>query len=285
MDKKFFVLCDLEVRTSDIVQIDKFLRNIPFSIKETIKGSGRSMLIYKNLFLQTTMKQENYFNYNIQVNQPKDSKITDDLILKIINYMVHSCDDKKTIDYVIDGLEKNNIYMTLTPIKIVDLKNIKIMYTDGSVNNKTKICGFGLCELFHIDDQLDDQSCDVGIDDLTGEKFAYKTYSGTKTNGTNNIGELLGIKKAVEIAENDVDNEIYIILSDSQYGVKCFREWIYDWEKNNYLNSSRKPIKNKELIKSIQNLRTKPILFGWTKSHSNIFFNKLCDQLAKNAVK
>ena len=50
--------------------------------------------------------------------------------------------------------------------------------------------------------------------------------------------------------------KLFIILSDSTYGIKCFREWIYSWQKNRYRTFNNKPIKNKELIEEIQNYRS-----------------------------
>lgn len=69
-------------------------------------------------------------------------------------------------------------------------------------------------------------------------------------NQTNNVGELLAIKRALEIVRNEP--KFVEIYTDSDYSIKCLTEWGDKWEKNGWCKTSggkKEPVKNLELIK------------------------------------
>jgi ribonuclease HI len=69
---------------------------------------------------------------------------------------------------------------------------------------------------------------------------------------TNQRAELTAILRALEVAPKD---RKIVILSDSNYAIKCSNEWFIKWRANNWLNAARKPVENKDLIqKIIENL-------------------------------
>jgi ribonuclease HI len=82
------------------------------------------------------------------------------------------------------------------------------------------------------------------------------------SNRTNNQCELqamdyafkLIIKYSKELSEI---GKIIKIVSDSEYSIKACSVWLNQWKKNNWLTSSNEPVKNKELIESIDTSMTK----------------------------
>jgi ribonuclease HI len=175
------------------------------------------------------------------------------------------------------GEKINADKISIDVIAVVDSSNFGIVYTDGSFKKTTSEASYAVYKLLNEDEG--------GVkDDFTGKKFSYKEFSEKIQNGTNNIGELTGLKVAVE---NFDDKNYQIIISDSEYGIKCFREWYYTWKDNNFRNYAKKQIMNKDLIVEIHDkmISTKKIiLFKWIKGHNDNVFNEMCDELAKKAL-
>lgn len=101
-----------------------------------------------------------------------------------------------------------------------------------------------------------------------------KTYEGSESFSgvTNNQMELKAVihslKHAHKLLQADGLVEVH---SDSQYVVKGITEWRYGWESNNWVNSKKKPVVNKELWKeliAITNLFSK-ISWNWIKGHQD----------------
>jgi ribonuclease HI len=77
----------------------------------------------------------------------------------------------------------------------------------------------------------------------------------TEGDKTNNIAELKAIQAALEIIINNYQyiNKLHriVIVSDSKYSIKCITEWYIKWNKNNWLNSKKEPVANREIIEDI----------------------------------
>ena len=57
-------------------------------------------------------------------------------------------------------------------------------------------------------------------------------------------------------------------------------------DKNNWVNSSKEPVKNKELWQELYSLTKKhKVNFIKVKGHSDNVYNNRCDELARNAIK
>jgi len=172
-------------------------------------------------------------------------------------------------------LERQKL-MSLDVISIIDSINVDIIYSDGSSSKNNAAAGYGVCKLL-------EESTNGTYDSFTGKFWTYTTYSGRIENGTNNIGELSGVKAAII---NSGEKPIQIIISDNIYSIKSFREYVYTWKNNGWLAYNKKPIKNKELIQEIYSELSKKssekiILFKWTKGHAGDSFNEICDKIAK----
>ena len=77
------------------------------------------------------------------------------------------------------------------------------------------------------------------------------------------------------------------VYSDSAYVVNAFQKgWIENWKKKNWINSSKEPVKNRELWEELYELVTKyQVKFIKVKGHSDNQYNNKCDEMARNAIK
>ena len=70
-----------------------------------------------------------------------------------------------------------------------------------------------------------------------------KEVFGNKENTTNNVMELTAVIEGLKLLKFPCEVDLY---SDSAYVVNAFdKGWIYGWLKNNWVNSSKEPVKNK----------------------------------------
>ncbi len=109
------------------------------------------------------------------------------------------------------------------------------------------------------------------------------SFSGSESNTTNNRMELMApimalkkIKKKSEIT----------IFTDSKYVKDGITVWIKKWKLNNWKNTSKKPVKNKDLWIELDNscLRHK-VIWKWVKAHAGNKYNNLADELAVSQTK
>ena len=96
--------------------------------------------------------------------------------------------------------------------------------------------------------------------------------------------ELTAVIEGLKLLKFPCEVDLY---SDSAYVVNGFEKgWIYGWIKNNWVNSSKEPVKNKELWLELYNLtKTHKVNFIKVKGHSDNVYNNRCDELARNAIK
>ncbi len=138
-----------------------------------------------------------------------------------------------------------------------------IIYTDGACSGNPGPGGWGSILMY---------------------KDNKKEISGGLENTTNNVMELTAVIEALKLLKFPCEVELY---SDSAYVVNAFNQnWIYGWLKNGWKNSSKEPVKNKELWEELYNLsKIHKIQFIKVKGHANNEYNNRCDELARNAIK
>ena len=108
-------------------------------------------------------------------------------------------------------------------------------------------------------------------------------FSGSEKNTTNNQMELLATIKAIQKFKKKSEISIF---TDSTYVKDGITSWINRWEKNGWKTTSKKPVKNKELWKKLQNLSSKhSVKWIWVKGHAQDKYNNLVDELAQEAIK
>ena len=137
-----------------------------------------------------------------------------------------------------------------------------VLYTDGACSGNPGPGGWGAVLIFN------------GIE---------KELSGANPNTTNNVMEITAVIEGLKALKRPCNVNIY---SDSAYVVNCFeKNWINNWIKNNWVNSKKEPVKNKELWLELYNLtKIHKVTFNKVKGHSNVKYNNRCDELARNAI-
>ena len=115
-------------------------------------------------------------------------------------------------------------------------------------------------------------------------KGTKKEISGGKENTTNNVMELTAVIEGLKLLKYPCKVKLY---SDSAYVVNGFNQkWIYGWIKNGWKNSSKEPVKNKELLQELYDLtKVHEVEFIKVKGHADNKFNNRCDELARKAIK
>jgi ribonuclease HI len=110
-----------------------------------------------------------------------------------------------------------------------------------------------------------------------------KEISGFHPNTTNNRMELQAAIEALQLIKKPAKIRI---TTDSNYIVKGMSEWISIWIKNNWLNSQKEPVLNRDLWEMLLSL-SKPhdIQWIWIKGHNGHIENERCDQLARISIK
>ena len=137
------------------------------------------------------------------------------------------------------------------------------IYTDGACSGNPGTGGWGAV----IIDQDDKQ----------------KNISGSEKNTTNNRMELLA---AIMSLKKIKTNSEVVIFTDSTYVKNGITEWMKNWKKNGWKNSSKKPVKNKDLWEKLDKLcEANSVSWKWVKGHSTNEFNNLADELATKAIK
>ena len=96
-----------------------------------------------------------------------------------------------------------------------------------------------------------------------------KKCSGACDETTNNRMELFAAIAALEKLKRRSD---VVITTDSRYVQRGVNEWLQGWKQNNWRNSARKPVKNKDLWekldKQLENhnvFSVKPGITGWAQ--------------------
>jgi len=110
-----------------------------------------------------------------------------------------------------------------------------------------------------------------------------KNISGSEKNTTNNRMELLA---AIMSLKKIKTNSEVVIFTDSTYVKNGITEWMKNWKKSGWKNSSKKPVKNKDLWEKLDKLcEANSVSWKWVKGHSTNEFNNLADELATKAIK
>ncbi|MEC9223862.1 MAG: ribonuclease HI [Pseudomonadota bacterium] len=109
-----------------------------------------------------------------------------------------------------------------------------------------------------------------------------KTLYGGEELTTNNQMELTAVIKGLEALNKPCK---LIITTDSKYVLSGITEWINNWKRHNWKSSNKKPVKNIQLWKRLDELAEKhQIEWDWVKGHSGHQENEIADQLANLGI-
>lgn len=102
--------------------------------------------------------------------------------------------------------------------------------------------------------------------------------SGGDPQTTNNRMELQAVIEGLRALTRSSAVAIY---SDSQYVLNGLKEWLDQWKGRGWRTAAKKPVKNEDLWRILDDMRTKHELdFHWIRGHNEHPENERCDQLA-----
>lgn len=111
---------------------------------------------------------------------------------------------------------------------------------------------------------------------------AEKKLCGGDANTTNNRMELMaaieGLKALKERCEVN-------LTTDSQYVRQGITQWMHGWKKNGWKTSARKPVKNEDLWRMLdEQVNRHQVKWFWVKGHSGHRENDIADELANQGI-
>lgn len=116
---------------------------------------------------------------------------------------------------------------------------------------------------------------------LASGKYEKEIFGGEKDT-TNNRMELTAAIKALQIIKQKSHVDIY---TDSTYVRDGITKWIFNWKKNGWKTSDKKPVKNADLWQELDSTIAKhDVYWHWVKGHAGDFGNEKADSLALKGV-
>lgn len=110
-----------------------------------------------------------------------------------------------------------------------------------------------------------------------------KELFGGETETTNNRMELAAAIEALNALKERCRVDLY---TDSVYVRDGISGWIEGWKKNGWKTAARKPVKNVELWRALDEARARhDVRWHWTKSHAGHPENERADKLARRGMK
>ncbi len=99
---------------------------------------------------------------------------------------------------------------------------------------------------------------------------------------TNNQMELTAVIKALNFFSESTEIEIF---TDSKYVMDGITDYIKKWKVNGWKTASKKPVKNSDLWKQLDELSVQhSIRWNWVKGHSGHRENDIADELANLGI-
>jgi len=131
------------------------------------------------------------------------------------------------------------------------------IYTDGACKGNPGVGGWGV---------------------LMQSGARTRELHGGEANTTNNRMELMAVIRALEALKKPSRVRLH---TDSQYVQLGISKWIHTWKKNGWRTAERKPVKNAELWRELDELAARhEIEWLWVKGHAGHDGNERADALA-----
>lgn len=109
-----------------------------------------------------------------------------------------------------------------------------------------------------------------------------KKFFGSEVLTTNNRMELMAAIQALKTLSEPCKIELH---TDSQYVQKGVTEWLEGWKKRHWIKADRKPVKNADLWKELDESAARhTINWYWVKAHNGHVENEIADALANQAI-
>ncbi len=109
-----------------------------------------------------------------------------------------------------------------------------------------------------------------------------KEISGGEKLSTNNRMEMRAVIESLKTLKKLSEVTLY---TDSKYVMDGITKWIFNWKKNGWKGSDKKPVKNVDLWQELDaEVAKHQIKWVWVKGHSGNKFNEIADVLARTAA-
>ena len=105
---------------------------------------------------------------------------------------------------------------------------------------------------------------------------------GGEAQTTNNRMELMAVIEGLRSLKQRSEARVY---TDSQYVQKGISEWIYSWKRRGWLTADKKPVKNVDLWKMLDEVAQQhEVTWHWVKGHAGHPENERADALANRGI-
>jgi ribonuclease HI len=99
---------------------------------------------------------------------------------------------------------------------------------------------------------------------------------------TNNRMELTAVIRGLEALKRPSRVQVF---TDSQYVQKGMTSWIHSWKRKGWKTADRKPVKNEDLWRRLDELRSQhQVEWHWVKGHAGHPENERADELANRGI-
>ncbi|MGZ5928622.1 MAG: ribonuclease HI [Rhizomicrobium sp.] len=107
--------------------------------------------------------------------------------------------------------------------------------------------------------------------------------SGGEIQTTNNRMELTAVIEGLRAIKKPASVTIH---TDSKYVMDGAKTWIVSWKKRGWKTADRKPVKNEDLWRALdeQQARHLSVAWIWVRGHSGHIENERADLLARDAI-
>ena len=140
------------------------------------------------------------------------------------------------------------------------MKTVNI-YTDGACRGNPGVGGWGVL--------------------IEYENYNKEMFGGEKITTNNQMELMAAIQGLKALSEKCIVN----LTTDSKYVMDGINSWIINWKKNNWKNSQKQNVKNKDLWIQLDKLNSQhDVKWYWVKGHSGHPQNELADQLANKGI-
>lgn len=113
-------------------------------------------------------------------------------------------------------------------------------------------------------------------------KNAEKELCGGEPDTTNNRMELMAVIQGLKTLTRACEVKV---TTDSQYVKNGIQSWIHNWKKNGWKTAAKKPVKNADLWKELdEQVARHQVQWAWVKGHSGHAENERADQLANQGI-
>lgn len=109
-----------------------------------------------------------------------------------------------------------------------------------------------------------------------------KTLFGGELDTTNNRMEMMAVIEALRSLKRPCE---IILTTDSVYVKNGITSWITGWKQKGWKTAARKPVKNVDLWKQLdEEVAKHDVEWHWVKGHSGHRENEIADELANQGV-